>query len=55
MCVVTVYRYFFSFADPFVSIVSDFSEYESSWNKMLKIYIALLHPQSQQVLPFSRK
>ena len=55
MCVVTVYRYFFSFADPFVSIVSDFSEYENSWNKMLKIYIALLHPQSQQVLPFSRK
>ena len=55
LCVVTVYRYFFSFADAFVSVVSDFSEYESSWNKMLKIYIALLRPQSQQVLPFSRK
>ena len=46
LCVVTVYRYFFSFADAFVSViikgsivkdlVSDFSEYESSWNKMLK-------------------
>ena len=46
MPIVTVYRYFFSFADASVSIiikgsiikdlVSDFSEYESSWNKMLK-------------------
>ena len=65
MPIVTVYRYFFSFGDAFVSIitkgsiikdlVSDFSEYESSWNKMLEICIALLRPQSQQVLTFSRK
>ena len=65
LCVVTVYRYFFNFADAFVSViikgsiikdlVSDYSEYESSLNKMLKICIALLCPQSQQVLPFSRK